>query len=41
MYPCMGKVMKEVITLGEILVEIMAKKTNQLFIEAGTFILAT
>lgn len=30
--------MKEVITLGEILVEIMAKKTDQLFIEAGEFL---
>jgi len=30
--------MKEVITLGEILVEIMAKKTNQLFTEAGEFL---
>lgn len=38
MYLCIGKVMKEVITLGEILVEIMAKKTNQLFIEAGEFL---
>lgn len=34
----MGTVMKEVITLGEILVEIMAKKTNQRFTEAGEFL---
>ncbi|RBP83495.1 sugar kinase [Marinomonas rhizomae] len=30
--------MKEVITLGEVIVEVMAKKTNQLFIESGEFL---